>query len=90
MGWIITGQAMHNKSAELLPYVPDLRKDKFHVWISEWHWVPITVLGVIMLAVGGWQYVLWGIFLRTVIGLHFYVAGQFGHAHVGIATISNR
>ena len=26
MGWIITGQAMHQNTAELLPYVPDLRK----------------------------------------------------------------
>jgi fatty-acid desaturase len=70
MGWIITGQAMHNKTAELLPYVPELRKDKFHAWISRWHWIPITTLAVIILVVGGWQYVLWGIFLRTVLGLH--------------------
>ena len=70
MGWILTGQTMHNNSSELLPYVPDLRRDKFHVWISRWHWVPITVLGAIILVAGGWQYVLWGIFFRTVIGLH--------------------
>jgi fatty-acid desaturase len=61
---------MHNDSANLLPYVPDLRKDKFHVWISRWHWVPITVLGVVLFVVGGWKFVLWGIFFRTVIGLH--------------------
>jgi fatty-acid desaturase len=61
---------MHNKTAELLPYVPELRKDKFHVWISRWHWVPIVLLGAVILVVGGWQYVLWGIFFRTVIGLH--------------------
>jgi fatty-acid desaturase len=70
MGWIMTGKAMHNKLDSLLPYVPDLRKDKFHVWISQWHWVPLTALGFILLAVGGWQYVMWGIFLRTVVGLH--------------------
>jgi len=70
MGWIMTGQAMHSGSAELLPYVPDLRKDKFQVWISRWHWIPITTLGLILLFVGGWQFVMWGIFLRTVIGLH--------------------
>lgn len=70
MGWIITGRALHNHSSALLPYVPDLRKDKFHVFISRWHWLPITLLGVVLLAVGGIQYVLWGIFLRTVLGLH--------------------
>ncbi|HVZ59661.1 MAG TPA: fatty acid desaturase [Terriglobales bacterium] len=70
MGWIMTGQAMHNHAAELLPYVPDLRKDRFHVWISKWHWVPLTVLGIAILAVAGWQYVMWCIFLRTTVGLH--------------------
>ncbi|HKD80488.1 MAG TPA: fatty acid desaturase [Candidatus Angelobacter sp.] len=70
MGWIITGRVMHNHSDALLPYIPDLRKDKFHTFISKWHWVPITVLGVVLLAIGGWSMVMWGIFFRTVIGLH--------------------
>ena len=70
MGWIITGEALHNKAAELLPYVPDLRKDKFHIWISRWHWVPLAILAVLLLLLGGWDYLMWGIFLRTVVGLH--------------------
>jgi stearoyl-CoA desaturase (delta-9 desaturase) len=70
MGWIMTGRALHNHSSALLPYVPDLRKDKFHVWISKWHWLPITVLGIVIMAFGGIEYVLWGIFFRTTIGLH--------------------
>jgi fatty-acid desaturase len=70
MGWILTGQTMHSDAAALLPYVPDLRKDKFHVWISRWHWVPITVLGAVLLVVGGWPFLLWGIFFRTILGLH--------------------
>jgi stearoyl-CoA desaturase (delta-9 desaturase) len=70
MGWIITGDAIHNKTTELLPYVPDLRKDKFMIWISKWHWVPLAVLAAAVLVLGGWRYVMWGIFLRTVVGLH--------------------
>ena len=70
VGWIITGRALHNHSTALLPYIPDLRKDKFHTWISRWHWLPITILGVVLLAIGGWTFVMWGIFLRTVVGLH--------------------
>jgi fatty-acid desaturase len=70
MGWIVTGRAMHNDSGELLPFVPDLRKDKFQLWISKWHWVPLTLLGVAVFAIGGWPWLLWGIFFRTVIGLH--------------------
>lgn len=70
MGWIITGDAIHNKTTELLPYVPDLRKDKFMIWISKWHWVPMVVLAVGALVLGGWRYLMWGVFLRTVVGLH--------------------
>jgi stearoyl-CoA desaturase (delta-9 desaturase) len=66
----MTGESLHNKLQGLLPYVPDLRKDKFHVWISEWHWVPMVVLGLVLLAIGGWKLVFWGIFLRTVFLLH--------------------
>jgi stearoyl-CoA desaturase (delta-9 desaturase) len=70
MGWIMTGRALHSGSPELLPYIPDLRKDPVHLWLSKWHWVPITVLGVVLLAVGGLPYLLWGIFFRTTLGLH--------------------
>src|ERR1700722_20090315 len=68
--WIVTGKGMHNSVGELLPYVPELRKDKFHVWISKWHWTPLAIVGLAVFAIGGWSAVLWGIFLRTVIGLH--------------------
>jgi fatty-acid desaturase len=70
MGWVLTGQTMQHNSARLLPYVPELCKDRFHRWISKWHWVPITMLAALLLVVGGWRFVLWGIFFRTVIGLH--------------------
>ncbi len=71
IGWIVTGKTIHNDNSELLPYVPDLRKDRFHMWISKWHWVPLTVLGLGLLFIGGWPYLMWGTFFRTVVGLHF-------------------
>jgi len=85
-GWIVTGRAMHNKAKELLHFVPDLRKDKFHVWITEWHWVPIAVLGVLLLAIGGLPVLLWGLFVRTVLGLHFTWLVNSA-THIGIAAI---
>jgi stearoyl-CoA desaturase (delta-9 desaturase) len=71
MGWILVGKSMHHDTTTLSRYVPDLAKDKFHVWITKYHYVPISVLGVILLAIGGLPFVLWGIFARTVAGLHF-------------------
>ena len=69
MGWILTGKAMHQNTAELLPFVPDLRKHKFHMWISKYHWVPMVGLGAILYAIGGLPWLMWGVFLRTVVGL---------------------
>jgi stearoyl-CoA desaturase (delta-9 desaturase) len=51
-------------------YAPDLAKDRFHVWLSKYHWVPLTIVGLGLLAIGGWTWVLWGIFLRVTLGLH--------------------
>jgi fatty-acid desaturase len=70
MGWILTGKSMHHDTSTLARFVPDLAKDKFHVWITKYHYVPMIVLGLILLAVGGIPFVLWGIFLRTVCTLH--------------------
>ncbi|MDH4065413.1 MAG: fatty acid desaturase [Acidobacteriota bacterium] len=70
MGWIMTGKAMHHDTQILKRYTPDLSKDPFHVALTNWHWVPQVVVGLILLAIGGLPYVLWGVFFRTVFGLH--------------------
>src|SRR6202051_4801160 len=70
MGWILMGKSMHHDTTTLARYVPDLAKDKFHVWITKYHYVPMIVLGVILLAIGGVPFLMWGIFMRTVVGLH--------------------
>ena len=51
MGWILMGKSMHHDTTTLARYVPDLAKDKFHVWITKYHYVPMIVLGGILLAV---------------------------------------
>jgi fatty-acid desaturase len=70
MGWILVGKSMHHDTSTLARYVPDLAKDKFHVWITKYHYIPMIALGLLLLAIGGIPFVLWGIFLRTVLGLH--------------------
>lgn len=69
-GWILVGKSMHHDTSTLAHYVPDLSKDSFQVWITKYHYVPIIALGVILLAIGGLPFLLWGVFLRTVVGLH--------------------
>lgn len=70
MGWILSGTSLHHDAATLSRYAPDLGSDPFHVWITKYHYVPQIILGMLLLAVGGWSYVLWGVFLRVTYGLH--------------------
>jgi stearoyl-CoA desaturase (delta-9 desaturase) len=69
-GWILNGQPMHRETIILARYAPDLARDRFYVLLSKYHWVPLTVLGAVLLAVGGWPWLLWGVFFRVTVGLH--------------------
>jgi stearoyl-CoA desaturase (delta-9 desaturase) len=63
-------------------YAPDLTRDKVHVWLSKYHWLPLTITGILQVAlgaalapeghrvVGAVGMVLWGTFLRVTLGLH--------------------
>jgi fatty-acid desaturase len=70
MGWIMFGEAKHNDTQAMARYAPDLGKDPFYVWLNRFHYVPLVVLGLILLAIGGWPLVMWGVFLRVIVGLH--------------------
>jgi fatty-acid desaturase len=70
MGWILFGETNHNNTRMMSKYAPDLAKHKFYIWLNNWHWVPMVALGVILLGVGGWPLMFWGVFLRVVVGLH--------------------
>jgi hypothetical protein len=61
---------VHHNATTLARYVPDLAKDKFHLWITKYHYLPVIALGLLLFALGGLPFLLWGIFLRTVVGLH--------------------
>jgi stearoyl-CoA desaturase (delta-9 desaturase) len=70
MGWILSGKSLHQNTEVLAKYAPDLCKDRFHVLITKYHWVPQVVVGLILLAIGGLPMVLWGVFFRVTYGLH--------------------
>jgi len=70
VGWILLGEAKHNNTKLMAKYAPDLAKHRFYIWLNNYHWVPNVVLGAILFAIGGLPMFLWGVCLRTVIGLH--------------------
>jgi len=70
VGWILVGEAKHNNTAMMSKYAPDLAKDRFYVWLNNYHWVPVFALAVVLFAMGGLPFVLWGMCVRIVVGLH--------------------
>jgi stearoyl-CoA desaturase (delta-9 desaturase) len=77
-GWLIWGKALHAQTEILNRYVPDLSRDRFHIWLSKYHWIPLVASGVLLFGLGwiwgGWAnavgMLLWGAFLRVTLGLH--------------------
>jgi stearoyl-CoA desaturase (delta-9 desaturase) len=77
-GWLLWGGALHAQTEVLDRFAPDLCRDRFHVWLSKYHWIPLTLSGPLLFGLGwltggpvnaiGW--VLWGVFLRVTLGLH--------------------
>jgi stearoyl-CoA desaturase (delta-9 desaturase) len=70
IGWILLGTANDHDKATLKKYVPDLMKDKFHVFLAKYYYVPLIVSAFVLYAVGGWGMVFWGVFVRVVVGWH--------------------
>ncbi len=70
VGWIMFGETNHNNTEAMGKYAPDLAKDRFYVWLNNYHWVPLTVSAALLLAIGGLPLFLWGICVRVVFGLH--------------------
>ena len=69
-GWLLTGETLHNNTAAMAKYAPDLSKDRFYVWLNNYHWLPSLVLAVALFAIGGLPLMLWGGLVRVVFGLH--------------------
>ncbi|HEX8746215.1 MAG TPA: fatty acid desaturase [Pyrinomonadaceae bacterium] len=70
MGWVLTGTAQRYDKTVRERYAPDLMKDPVHRWLEKWYFVPLIILGIVLLAVGGWPMLFWGIFFRVTLGFH--------------------
>jgi stearoyl-CoA desaturase (delta-9 desaturase) len=69
-GWLLTGTSNHNNTKVMSKYAPDLAKDRFYVWLNNYHWIPTFALAFLLFAIGGLPLMLWGVFFRVVFGLH--------------------
>ena len=70
IGWLLFGERKHNDTARMAKYAPDLARDRFYLWLNDYHWLPVVVMAAILTAIGGVPLMLWGTCLRIVVGLH--------------------
>jgi len=70
MGWILTGTAQQYPDEVLQRYAPDLWRDPVHRWFNKYYYVPVVISGIVLFALGGLPWLLWGLFFRTTYGLH--------------------
>lgn len=70
MGWILRGTAQRYDESVCMQFAPDLMKDPVHRWFERLYYVPLIVLGVMLLGLGGWPMLFWGVFLRVTFNLH--------------------
>jgi stearoyl-CoA desaturase (delta-9 desaturase) len=68
--WMLLGESTQNHTLQFSRYAPDLCKDRFLVWLSKFHYVPLVVLSALLLVSGGLPFVFWGVFFRVTVGLH--------------------
>ncbi|MDJ0575562.1 MAG: acyl-CoA desaturase [Xenococcaceae cyanobacterium MO_234.B1] len=67
LGWMLY-ESPANK--EVHRYVKDVAQDPFYQFCQKFM-IPIQViLGLILLYIGGWPFVIWGIFVRLVVVFH--------------------
>jgi len=70
IGWLLVGESKHNNTKLMSKYAPDLAKDPYYAHLNSYHWVPVVVLSVLLLAFGGLPLLLWGTCMRLTFGLH--------------------
>ncbi|MGL5080038.1 MAG: acyl-CoA desaturase [Microcoleaceae cyanobacterium] len=51
-------------------FAPDLDRDPYYRWLNQYHLLPQLLLGLLLYGLGGWSFVIYGIFLRSVLLWH--------------------
>lgn len=70
MGWMLYEHADFDDRKKILDYTKDFNDDKFYQFLDN-HFIKIQVaLGLVLFAIGGIPWVIWGIFVRLVLVYH--------------------
>ncbi|HTL71528.1 MAG TPA: fatty acid desaturase [Candidatus Eisenbacteria bacterium] len=70
MGWLFQREKFLQEFDSYKRYAPDMAKDRFLVLLDRFHIIPSLILTAILYATGGWAFVVWGLFVRSVCVYH--------------------
>lgn len=70
VGWLFGRERFLADFNQYKRFAPDMAKDRFLVWLDDWHILPTLILAGILAWMGGWPFVVWGIFVRSVLVYH--------------------
>jgi sn-2 palmitoyl-lipid 9-desaturase len=70
MGWLLYKRPEFFEYESNRKFAPDLAKDAFYRWLDRYYLLLQIPLGVGLYLLGGWSFVIYGLFLRAVILWH--------------------
>ncbi|MBI2093137.1 MAG: fatty acid desaturase, partial [Candidatus Omnitrophica bacterium] len=70
MLWLFAYDELLDSSTKYWRFAPELARDRIHFWISRTHVVQTVVFGLVLLALGGLPWLVWGLFFRTAFVYH--------------------
>lgn len=70
MLWILYPRAEFFDQKTYQRYAPDLARDPFYQWLNRYFLLLQIPLGLLLYGLGGWSFVIYGLFLRAVLLWH--------------------
>jgi stearoyl-CoA desaturase (delta-9 desaturase) len=70
MLWLFAYDEVLDHPTKHWRYAPELARDPVHQFLNRTHVLHTLILGLILLALGGWSFVVWGICVRAVFVYH--------------------
>ena len=70
VSWLFGREAFLAKFDSYKRFTPDMANDKFLVFLDRMHMLPVLFLTLILYGLGGWSFVVWGMFVRSVLVYH--------------------
>ena len=67
IGWLLYKRQPFFYYESYKQFAPDLERHPYYRWLERYFWVFQIPLGLLLYALGGWSFVIYGIFVRSVL-----------------------